>query len=825
MGTGGTESGVQLAFRVLSDTQAQKEDADVPAQAENPAIPAKRYLRRIALSRPDQAFLNKASAGSLLGLPLLDGVQAVGRVILNRGATSQDPAAISGQLEQPFPGSFALVEDPRLGWRGMILPASGNLAYELEEDPKGQLFLYEMLRGDVVCSPMLRHPDFVPAPSSLPPLPPIPPGGFSSARAKAAWLAAVNSNQKTQGMDRETGPVPQLRSRPNARGVLYLDFDGATVTDPFWADGRTINALPSGFSTAQMTDLWKVISEDFAPFWVNVSTVEADYNSAPQGLRMRCIFTPTTDAAPSAGGVAYLSSFRWSGTTPCWAFNGTGSSAAKATAVHVAAMTGSHELGHTFSLRHDGQLPDPIGSFSGYYAGHGTGATSWGPIMGAPFTREVIQWSKGDYKDANNKEDDVALISSAVFGIGYVPDDYADSIASAGAIPQSSKGVVFVSGLIQAASDRDLFRLDTGKGTLSISGVGAAPEANLDVKLELLNSAGTVIATADPAGTLAASLSYNAPAEGVYYLRVSSGAEPDGSSTGWTTYGSIGAYTLTGNFPSLVGYADNFSAAASLGSRTTFSGVGGSTVSATAETGEPNHAGSAAAKSIWWKWTAPGNGWMRLDTKGSSFPTRLAVYTGNSLSTLQALASGAQVHRYFNHSQVDFAYARGTSYFIAVDGVQGASGSVVLNGSGVQPQGPANDAFISATTLTGSTVRVRDNNINATREEGEPQHFMQNSGGTLPYSGFCSVWYRWVAPASGSYVLSTEGSTFDTLLGVYTGEEISSLVKVAANDNATSSVRWSRARFTATAGTTYFFAVDGVGSVGGAYQLLLNSQP
>lgn len=779
----------------------------------------------MAVSTPDIQVLRQALPGDSLVLALFDGAQATGLVILNQADNPQAPFSVSGEVLEPFRGSFALVNDPRLGWRGMILPSTGDRAFDLEEDEDGTLYLYEMPRGEVVCAPMPRHPEFIPARPSLVALPEIPAGGFRSAREKAAWQAALHaavaSSSTSPIVQGATGPVPSLRSRPGVRGVLYLDFDGEVVTDPFWANGRTIRAEASGLSTAQMTDIWRIVSEDFSPFQVNVTTIEADYTSAPQGLRMRCIFTPTTDAAPGSGGVAYLSSFRWSGTTPCWAFNGTGSSATRPAAVHVGAMTASHELGHTFSLRHDGQLPDEIGPSSGYYAGHGTGATSWGPIMGAPFTREVIQWSRGDYKDANNKEDDVALISSPFFGIGYVQDDYVDGISSATILPQSARGVVAASGLIHAASDKDVFRMESGKGAISIAAAGATPEANLDIKLELLNSAGTPIVTSDPAGTQVAALAYNSPAEAVYYLRVSSGAEPDGAATGWTTYGSIGAYSLSGSFSSVVGYADNFLNAASLGSRTSFSGVEGSTVSASAEAGEPAHAGEAAAKSLWWKWTAPGAGTMRLDTKGSSFPTRLAVYTGSSLSGLRTLSSGARVHPYFNHSQVQFSFSRGTTYYVAVDGVGGASGSVVLNGAAVMPRGPAHDNFGSAQTLTGTSATFRGSSFNATREEGEPQHFQQNTNNTLAYTGFCSVWHRWTAPTSGTYTVLTDGSTYDTLVGVYTGDDIGLLTKVAANDNASSTVRWSRVRFNATAGTSYFIAVDGVGRQGGSYVLTL----
>jgi methylenetetrahydrofolate dehydrogenase (NADP+)/methenyltetrahydrofolate cyclohydrolase len=66
-------------------------------------------------------------------------------------------------------------------------------------------------------------------------------------------------------------------------------------------------------------------------------------------------------------------------------------------------MTNSHEVGHTLGLRHDGRLI----ADEEYYAGHGTGATGWGPIMGAPFSKSLVTWSKGEYPDASRTEDDL----------------------------------------------------------------------------------------------------------------------------------------------------------------------------------------------------------------------------------------------------------------------------------------------------------------------------------------------------------------------------------------------------------------------------------
>ena len=112
---------------------------------------------------------------------------------------------------------------------------------------------------------------------------------------------------------------------------------------------------------------------------------------------------------------------------------------------------------------------------------------------------------------------------------------------------------------------------------------------------------------------------------------------------------------------------------------------------------------------------------------------------------------------------------------------------------------PANNNFASAKVISGNSGSVAGSNVLATKETGEPNH-AGNAGGK-------SIWYRWTAPASGSVKITTVGSNFDTLLGVYTGTSVGALTTIASNNNSggvTSSVT-----FNAVAGTIYRIAVDG----------------
>ncbi len=111
-----------------------------------------------------------------------------------------------------------------------------------------------------------------------------------------------------------------------------------------------------------------------------------------------------------------------------------------------------------------------------------------------------------------------------------------------------------------------------------------------------------------------------------------------------------------------------------------------------------------------------------------------------------------------------------------------------------------NDRFSNAQVIGGSSGSVTGSNVGANKEGGEPDH-ADNPGGS-------SIWYRWTAPATGQYGLNTVGSSFDTLLAVYTGSSLNALTAVAANDDHAYELT-SEVTISAIAGTIYQIAIDG----------------
>jgi Ca2+-binding RTX toxin-like protein len=199
--------------------------------------------------------------------------------------------------------------------------------------------------------------------------------------------------------------------------------------------------------------------------------------------------------------------------------------------------------------------------------------------------------------------------------------------------------------------------------------------------------------------------------------------------------------------------------------------VTGSNVGATKEPGEPDHAGNPGGHSVWYSWTAPVDGNVAFTTRGSAFDTLLGVYTGPNVGSLTEIASNDDDPSLFGGaSTVSFAVSNGVTYKVAVDGFSGKAGFIRLRWH----PAPANDNFADAESLPStSSGTATGDAFGATFEPGEPMRF--GNGGT--------IWYSWTAPADGTYKFDTVGSSFDTVLAVYEGSSLDSLVEVGVNDD------------------------------------------
>lgn len=340
-----------------------------------------------------------ASTGDPIQFELLDGETATGeleRIETQGGAVN----LISGQLLQPELGRFFFARQSVSGiagdFVGLIELAGSGKAYRLEPSgPDRSPELVEQPICQVRCLELPRPSIGLTKQSEE--IPPLNPDAFPPVLSPGYQNGIV-----------------VLESLHGAKAVIYLDFQGGWT--PSWGG---ITYARSAYNNAEIRDIWKRVAEDFMSFRINVTTDLRVFQNAAPGSRQRVVVTPTDTAAPGAGGVAYVGSFNWTEETPCWAFVTNGSK--------YCAQACSHEAGHTLGLVHDGQ--EVNGLHVEYYYGHGEGDTGWAPIMGVAYYQNVTQWSKGEYIDANNPQQQLAIIASQN-NVGFRPDDTGDRLAA-----------------------------------------------------------------------------------------------------------------------------------------------------------------------------------------------------------------------------------------------------------------------------------------------------------------------------------------------------------------------------------------------------------
>ncbi len=354
-------------------------------------------------------------------------------------------------------------------------------------------------------------------------------------------------------------PVDQtflLHSKPGAARTIYLNFKGATLTGTAWNTSTTptitalpfdLDGIPYTFSVAELQRIqaiWQRVAEDYAPFDVNVTTEAPSADKLSRSSSSDAVFGTTVLVTSSngvyscsCGGVAYLGVF--DDTTDVYKpalvfYNQLGAGNEKFVAEAI-----SHEAGHNMGLGHDGSAS------AGYYTGHGSGATGWAPIMGVGYYQALTQWSKGEYSGANNAQDDFAVMQSN--GLPLRADDHGDTLATATLLSGNSAGglaMLAAQGVIERASDTDLFAFAAGAGSASFSVNTAARAPNLDLLVTLRDASGAVLLSVNPVDAVNASFSATLPAAGTYYLSVQGTGKGDPLGTGYSNYGSLGQYAV-----------------------------------------------------------------------------------------------------------------------------------------------------------------------------------------------------------------------------------------------------------------------------------------
>lgn len=506
-----------------------------PVLSPDNVAPMGKSIRKPASREVSADFIDqlvKSDKRAAFSLP--DGRQATGKI----DALKRDGLGVvwvRGKLETPENGSFFFNRQSREGKAGWlvghaILNASGK-AFRLAPGGQGRgALMVETEANKVMCAGVNRqaapetHPTSIPTPSYQ--------------------------------------TVTPLQSLPGAQAVIYLDFDGEAGPFPLWGD---FDALPSSFNNTQIFDVWRLVAEDFIPFNINVTTDRQVFDLAAEGSRVHVIISPTTTGYPGPGsGYAEVGSFNWTLDAVCWV--------SLMTTTKFCAEICSHESGHMLGLWHHGTTTQE------YYAGNGTGATGWAPIMGASTGRNVSQWSKAEYANPSNPtQDDMLVISTTNNNVAYRADDGGETLATARYLEVLPDSTVSNEGIIESASDVDAFRFMTTGGAVTINVNPASLYPNLDILAELVNASnGTVIVSSNPSTTLNATLTTTLAA-GEYLVRVQGVGFGDPLTVGYSDYDSAGSYFITGSVtggqqPSRFSIAENSANGTAVG---TITGTGG----------------------------------------------------------------------------------------------------------------------------------------------------------------------------------------------------------------------------------------------------------
>ncbi|MGB6222388.1 hypothetical protein [Haloferula sp.] len=253
---------------------------------------------------------------------------------------------------------------------------------------------------------------------------------------------------------------------------------------------------------------------------------------------------------------------------------------------------------------------------------------------------------------------------------------------------------------------------------------------------------------------------------------------------------ALGPDLLRASFIPAVGDHDDFADAIDLGDGLRVLGFG-DTENATSEPGETVRPYGDA--SLWWKWTAPVDCYVRArngrpGSNMDSFVSRISLRMGSAVDTLVDYTPGSLV-------------PAGEVLWISLGNWSGTSLPVLFELTALPA--PANDSFAAATDLGG--IDEWDERLvldGASLETGESH---PTSGGSL--------WWQWTAPRDGNVEF------FGPNWHVYHGTAIDALQRLGSSSSTES------CRFAAVAGRRYYFALVGASGMPAAVRMKLGPIP
>lgn len=514
-----------------------------------------------------------------------------------------------------------------------------------------------------------------------------------------------------------------LHSDPGAPRIIYLDFVGfssATETDsPYDLDGD-----PTTFSNAEqdvIQNVWARVSENFSAFDVDVTTQDpgAAALSSPggstSGIRVDItnggVGVLATDCTAPCAGLSFTGGWGQDGPAVVFAQQFGAGNAGNAQQI---AEISSHEVGHTLGLPHDQTS---------------TSTSLWSALMAPSYqAAPLMQWTS-TAPGAFQGGDELAIIEQT---LTPKDDRYGQSAADATPVAGTTFGF---SGTISAQAQTDWFSITvpSGAGPLNLEVAPSQYTSMLDLDATLFDSSLNVVEDSNPPATFvnsAVATGLDAPfsglslSPGTYFLRVQGSG-----GTGYTSYGSLGSYTVSGGFTVAVPCAPG-SYSATGNEPCTLAPVGffvtgpGATSAAACPPGSFSDSPGSAACTITPAGTyaaGTGNASATLCPAGTSSPAGAAVCTGTttalSYTGVNLVAAGSPLALSASLTSSALACSNGqpVTFSLTVNPLNGSTATYVLaaansSPTGVVTAGPVNTtgwqngAYVVTASYAGATV-------------------------------------------------------------------------------------------------------------------------
>lgn len=192
-------------------------------------------------------------------------------------------------------------------------------------------------------------------------------------------------------------PVPVTGS---GFSCLFLDFDGANVTSPYWNGGAPFTCASAGMAQTDIDAIVAQVAQYYARWNVVVTQSQATYDSSNVLKRTHCIVTSTSTFYPGGvSGIAYIGSSTWGDGTPCFVFT----DRLYFQVGYVQSICG-HEAGHTFNLFHQVDYDASCTLVNSYRPG---------VMMGNGLYTVFPPWTYGtNSQGCSVYQDDVAVLTS-----------------------------------------------------------------------------------------------------------------------------------------------------------------------------------------------------------------------------------------------------------------------------------------------------------------------------------------------------------------------------------------------------------------------------